>query len=143
MPNSHCDSCAFGKTGGAADEANNRLKGLLCALGPIPFFCHHDRDGKEYDWKNDILGPMVLPPEKRKVCAGWQAEVRKRKAKGFFLVDGYRTIRKFVAARATRMLDRSIATNVGPDEKKAARKELEKCSEFLIKKDIGDLEIPF
>jgi hypothetical protein len=47
-----CETCAFNKpgSGGASDEPYNRLRGLISAHGLIPFFCHHAKNGAEYEW---------------------------------------------------------------------------------------------
>jgi len=76
-PNKPCETCAFNckGTGGAADEASNRLKGLLAAHSGFVFWCHHSRSGPEYDWKGDKLGPLSLPAGERRVCSGWKAMV--------------------------------------------------------------------
>lgn len=81
-----CETCAFNKpgSGGAANEVNNRLKGQICAHGGIPFFCHHDRSGQEYNWKTGMLGPLELPPAERRICQGWRGAVAKLNADGQF-----------------------------------------------------------
>jgi len=85
--NGQCETCAFNRkgSGGAASESPNRLKGLLSAYGLLPFFCHHDRNGDEYDWQNPkSLGPLQLAPDKRKICGGWQRYVARLNTRGFF-----------------------------------------------------------
>jgi hypothetical protein len=79
-----CSTCAFGKAGGAASEADNRLKGVICALAGIPFWCHHGQNGQEYDWQNGKLGPMQLSPNERRLCAGWQRTVLGLAKRGHF-----------------------------------------------------------
>lgn len=75
-PAKACDTCAFGTSGGAADEVSNRLKGKLAAFSGVPFFCHHARSGEEYDWREGKLGPLALPPSQRRICAGWKRAVK-------------------------------------------------------------------
>lgn len=76
-PTQPCDTCAFGKSGGAADEAANRLKAQICAHAGMPFFCHHMRSGPQYNWSaTDGLGPLALVLNERRICAGWKQAVR-------------------------------------------------------------------
>lgn len=119
-----CETCAFGKKGspGAASESKNRLKGMLCAYGPIPFWCHHTKSGGEYDWKHDPLGPMNIPPSERKLCGGWQRMVSELNARGFFSIGSaedrpaLRFYQKSLADTAIKQLD--IFTSCQPEEKK-------------------------
>lgn len=140
--NSSCDSCAFGTSGGAADEASNRLKSIICAYGAHVFWCHHGRDEAEYDWKGSKLGPMLLAPQNRKVCGGWQRSVARLKRLGFFANADYLLIRKVVGQRALKLLERFIDKEIEPDEKAFVRAELTSCVKFIAAKDIGPLEIP-
>lgn len=137
---SQCDTCAFGNSG-AAKEANNALKGKICALGAIPFWCHHGKDGTEYDWQNSKLGPYELEQSNRKICAGWQAEVAKLKRRGFF--DEFRAIRRAAARVAFRSLEIFIDKTVSLHKKERARVMLERCLKFLVKRDIRHEELPF
>jgi hypothetical protein len=84
-PNKCCESCAFRKPGsaGAADENSNRLESLICVQGAIPFWCHHKRDGTEWNWQAGIIEWTDLRPDERRVCAGWKAMVRRLFATGW------------------------------------------------------------
>ncbi len=137
-----CDTCAFGKSGGAADEVSNRLKGMICAYGAIPFFCHHGRDGQEYDWRkqDSDLGPFALAPNNRKLCGGWRDTVFKLNRAGFFL--DYRYIRRVVAQSALSRLDVFTAKSTPATEKEAARKRLSECMKFITARDIEHLDLP-
>lgn len=123
--NSPCDTCAFGKSGGAADESNNRLKGHLAARGPILFLCHHTRSGVECDWKTPgSLGPMALPPSERKVCAGWRAEVGELNRRGKFKFTDdqadnavLRRYQQSLASDAIRALDAFLERGISAEEK--------------------------
>jgi hypothetical protein len=139
-----CDTCAFGRSGGAADEPRNRLKGLICAYGASPFFCHHSRSGLEYDWRCEFskLGPLALAPEDRKICAGWQRYVAELKRRGYFANADYRLIRKVVARRACDLLETFTDKGTPPERKEFARVELRRCMVFITARDIGPLEIP-
>ena len=141
-----CSTCAFDDhgAGGAADEPHNALKGLICAHGAIPFWCHHAKDGSEYDWqmKDSKLGPFALPPNNRKLCGGWQAEVAKLARRGFFRNSDYRVIRRCVANVAWSTLDKFAANGVSKRDKKALRRKLERMLRFLVTRNIEHEEIP-
>jgi hypothetical protein len=137
-----CDTCAFGLKGGAAEEVNNRVKGMICAYGASVFWCHHGRDGTEYDWRGSKLGPMLLAPQNRKPCAGWQDYVSRLKRAGFFANADYLTIRKCIARRALKLLERFTDDQTPVDEKEFTRVEFDRCMRFITAKDIGPLEIP-
>src|SRR5579863_867335 len=76
-PNSPCSTCAYGTAGGAAKEPHNRLKGQICALGGIPFFCHHAPDGRELNWHGGPAEYFASMRDRRdiRMCAGWKREV--------------------------------------------------------------------
>jgi len=138
MPNP-CETCAFGSAG-AAQEPYNALRGTICSLGAVPFFCHHGRDGQEYDWQDSPLGPLQLHPTNRKLCAGWQAEVSNLKQRGYF--GEYRPIRRAVARAALNALERYLNKDLNLHKKQRAQMLLERCIRFLAARDIGDKEIP-
>jgi hypothetical protein len=95
---SQCEGCAF-KPGAAANrEPWNRLRSMICALGGIPFYCHHGLDWKrgekavgdalviiKHQAKLEEIGiPKAallrarLPikdGEKLHVCGGWRKAV--------------------------------------------------------------------
>jgi hypothetical protein len=87
---SACDTCAFGCFGGAADEPYNRLRGAITAAAGIPFFCHHDRSGREFGWAGDDTKSLAnfykIPPDQRKVCEGWKTQVGELARSGHFRV---------------------------------------------------------
>jgi hypothetical protein len=79
-----CEGCAFTE----GTEANlcpyNRLKGELCLLGGVPFYCHHD-----IDWRSPQTHKKKSRQEVRaiKVCAGWRREVAELAATGYFKTE--------------------------------------------------------
>ncbi len=77
-PGRTCETCALGGGHGAAGEITNRLKATVAAAAGVPFFCHHSRSGPEYDWRSGGLGPLILPPTERRLCAGWKVAVAER-----------------------------------------------------------------
>ncbi len=141
-----CSTCAFGKSGGAADEANNRLKGMLCALAGISFHCHHSRlpdgsPGPEYGWQAGTLGPFELPPNERRLCEGWRRTVAKLAAGGHFrftdVAEDQFLLRRYqqgLGQAACRALDTFLATQE-PEAKAKANRELKMCLEALTAKD--------
>lgn len=137
-----CSTCAFGpkRPGTAAAEPNNSVKGLICALGPLPFFCHHGRDGAEYDWKGSPLGVMQLAPENRKVCAGWKQAVHERARRGWFRSG--RLIRRAVARVALDLLATFIDEETSPALKERAGWDLEECVLWLADKHQAGRPLP-
>jgi hypothetical protein len=136
--NRPCDTCAFGKDG-AANEPDNQMVSTLAVAGAIPFWCHHGRDGVEYDWANDPLGPMRLPAENRKVCAGWQGQVRNLKKRGFY---NFLPIRRAVAQRAMGLYKRLIIPGIGRTKQKITLRALKRCLKFLGTRDIEKEPVP-
>lgn len=143
---SACDSCAFAKkgSGGASDEPKNRLKGLLCAHGPIPFFCHHSKSGPEYDWREGKLGPFELPPSERKICEGWRRAVAELKARGAFFAgenaaDRAALLRyqRGLASEATRELD-TFTQEKDPEKKAVSHERLKDLCRAVL--DVGRAE---
>lgn len=138
---SACDTCAFGKAG-AAGEPDNALKSQLCAFGALPFYCHHGRDGVEYDWQNDPLGPLRLVPQNRKVCSGWREQVGLLKKAGYFPDRTATLIRRLVARRAIALFDRLSIPGIGRSKHKQAARDLKRCVNFVSAKDINQKGIP-
>ncbi len=146
MSNSPCSTCAFGQSGGAADEANNRLKGIICALAGIPFHCHHARlpdgsAGQEYNWRRGALGPFELPPSERRLCKGWKRTVGRLAAREHYRFtevaeDQFllRRYQKGLGSAACRALDDFLATQE-PEAKAKARRDLRTNLEALRAKD--------
>ena len=137
-----CDTCAFGKSGGAADEPYNATRGLICAFGGLPFFCHHGKDGREYDWRSDPLGPLTLDPTNRKLCEGWRAMVGGLKRNGYFPDSNMTYIRRFVAKRCYSFFERFLIEGMGRAKKKHAWGEMKRCMKFIMTRDISDRQLP-
>lgn len=143
-PNSPCSTCAFGKSGGAADEVQNRLRGQVCARAGIPFFCHHTRSGPEYDWTGDPLGPMSIPIEERRICAGWKvatAELAKRPG-GLLAIDGLdpddaatlRLYQKWLGNEALKHLDEFLSAK-DPHAKRIAHAKMDDAMRAVFGKE--------
>jgi hypothetical protein len=80
--NKPCEGCAFTPGAAANVETVSSLKGRICALGPIPFLCHHGKP-----WRNS----EQWPKSKREafaagwtVCEGWKREVRRLADAGYY-----------------------------------------------------------
>lgn len=132
---SQCDTCAFNAkgTGGAANEIVNRLKGLLCAHGGIPFFCHHIKSGEEYNWQAGGLGPFSVPIAQRKVCDGWRGMVGRLAKRGKFHAGETPQDRSFLLR-----YQRSLASDaLNTMERYLAEKE--PSSKAEIKRELDDL----
>lgn len=139
--NEACNSCAFGPIGGAADEPLNTFTAQICSFGALPFYCHHGRDGVEYEWRNSPLGPLLLERSNRKVCAGWRSQVAELNAAGYFKTSATRLIRRLVARRGLAMFHRFLdEENLHRKEK--ARVQMEKCMLYVITKNNETMGIP-
>lgn len=86
-PKPQCNECALLPGGEANCEPENNLKAALCALGGIPFWCHHG-----LDWQNPENHKAANRAEARakvqelgmRICGGWAAEVARLKSVGYF-----------------------------------------------------------
>jgi hypothetical protein len=137
MNKSPCDECAFGKKG-AGTEPYNSLRGQICALGAVPFFCHHS-----VDWESDQrfwVGKVLTEKTRQSgICQGWKARVRQLHAKGWF--GEYREIRQAIAKHALRLIE-AFTDEKDPETKKLYSKKLRKITRFLASRDIEHKEIP-
>lgn len=134
--NEQCMDCAFKEGGAANKEAYNRLRGEVCALGAIPFFCHHSIDWQsQHSWTSE---------EKRQACrtsgacGGWVARVNVLRAKGFY--DQYRVIRQAVAKQALFGID--LLCDATDKKRKKVLSTLRRMMRFLAAQDIERKKIP-
>ena len=141
--NPPCDACAFAAPGtpGAASEPYNRMRGAICANGPIPFFCHHTRSGAEIDWQSDPLAPLHVPPTQRKICGGWQRAVAAIAATGKFHLgqtpedrDALRRYQRQLAQHTFNMLEKYLAEKNDPAKKRELRLQLKDSCRALGEK---------
>jgi len=134
---SPCEECAFSKKG-AGQEPYNSLRGKICALGPIPFGCHHGTDWADSSsWSHD---QVQLALRTTGICQGWAAEVRRLKARGWY--GPYRLIRRAIARRALLFIELFTAAKQGTPEKKKYLAQLKRMMRFLGTKDIEHKKIP-
>lgn len=82
-----CDTCAF-RPGSVTHDAepHNRLRGELCALGAIPFYCHHGVDGVVRDLKDVTpdVRRLAVQTGYMVICQGWRRAVKELAAEGYF-----------------------------------------------------------
>jgi hypothetical protein len=128
-----CATCAF-TTGSEANlEPHNYLKGIICILGPLPFYCHYTDTGARLDKDFDeaALKPKDLQRLGGRICRGWQREVLELAATGYY--KDRPLITKGVALMAREEL--FIFCNTDSDEDREdhddASKNLQKAMTFL------------
>jgi hypothetical protein len=130
--NGACSGCAFKQGAAANQEANNRLRGILTALGGIPFVCHSsigwtpDKNGYPLGAMNAI--DVIMSPKLQKalknvtgddpladpamiefrsqirMCAGWRSAVARLKKAGWFASKDVSLVRRHAASSAARDL---------------------------------------
>jgi len=75
-----CLGCAYTEGTPANQEPWNNLRAQFCAMGAIPFVCHHGKD-----WLN---APQMTLAEayqnKYPICQGWRREVQELADAGYF-----------------------------------------------------------
>lgn len=116
-----CDTCAF-RPGSVThdEEPQNYLRGELCALGGLPFYCHHDRAGA-------VQNPADLKMTRREavqsgktvICQGWRRAVKELAESGYFK-DSPRLKRAY-AELGLGALQVFIDEEKGPKKRMAAR----------------------
>lgn len=82
MCEKRCDGCAFTKGSDANLEPDNFLKGIICQLTPMPFYCH-----ETFDWKNpelDSIQDIKDLPKSKRICQGWKESVAELAKTGYF-----------------------------------------------------------
>ena len=136
MSKSPCSECAFSKTG-AALEPYNAIRAEVCALGPLPFGCHHG-----LNWNGS---KMWTPDEQRAnlrksgMCEGWKARVRLLNSKGFF--GKYTPIRRAIAKQFLELLEVWLA-ETDEKEKSSQHRAMKRMLRFLASRDIEHKKIP-
>jgi hypothetical protein len=123
-----CGTCAFRKGCETAGEPDNVLKAEICAAAGLPFFCHHETN-------MHLLERQPMRDELRAngICRGWQVEVRKRNAAGFFKT--HRIYRKAIGRAAILLLDMFIAAK-SKREKKSILTKLRDALFILKRPDL-------
>lgn len=131
-----CSECAFRPGADAHEEPYNRLRGMICAYGAVPFFCHH-----KVPWR-DKIKMMAFNREMARqagVCHGWRTQVGKLAASGFY-GDGFLVIRREVAKQCLVAIDQFT----GSRGKRRARliKLLQAMVRFVCSRNIAHKKLP-
>lgn len=135
---SPCDECAFTKGAAANLEPYNQLRGMVCALGPLPFGCHHN-----LDWHNSDRWTVAQQREALRtagICQGWAASVRELKAKGVYSTP-FQAIRQAVAKQALMAIELFVGAK-NEREKKRMHGLLRRMLSFLAAKNVAHRKIP-
>lgn len=126
--NNPCDTCAFKSGSITQDEPHNHLKGIICLLGPLPFYCHHLKDGTEItnDPKyHERMTRQEIRAAGMQICAGWKREVAQLAATGYFMESPRLT--KAHAMIALQELSIFLDSEDGSDDKHEANERLQHC----------------
>jgi hypothetical protein len=151
---SPCNTCAFRAGCITHDkEPHNALKGEICALSGVPFFCHYDKNGVDHHgdvvfWMRgrgfDINGENA----QLRICEGWKKRVLENQARGFFKTRYLRFLRKMLGNHALRLIDVFLSSEDGTPEKLEAHAQLKTTIEMIAQADdveykpeMGELEI--
>jgi hypothetical protein len=86
MPMKTCEGCAFTDGAVANLEPDNNLRGQLCVLGAIPFYCHHAEDGSLQNLKDVKRSELRerIQSGQTVICQGWKREVSELAATGYY-----------------------------------------------------------
>jgi hypothetical protein len=129
-----CDSCAFREASVTRREPYNTMKAMLCDLGGVPFYCHHDRSG--HDFHADEVKPDV---KELRICQGWAAKMRER-AKDPRWREG-RKLRKSLAQLGLGALE-LLVDNKDAQDRKSKLRTIRIVIEMLVLKKPRKLPIP-
>lgn len=107
-----CATCAFREGCETTREPYNVLKALICINSGQPFFCHD-----QVHWRTVVASRELV--RRVGICRGWQAEVRKRVAWGWFGPQS--SLRQTFGKIALAALEEFVALEDGPEKRKAYR----------------------
>lgn len=112
---SPCSTCAFRAGCVTATEPYNVLRSEICALGAVPFACHHGLDWTRHiSVIRGVAVDLSGKSQKAQMCAGWKERVRQLAAEGRFRDPDIRQVLRLTAQRALRVIDRAIAAEENP-----------------------------
>lgn len=77
-----CKGCAFTEGSEANKEPDNHIKGIICLLTPMPFYCHDSFNYK--DPKYDLANSIKDLPKTKRICQGWKESVAELAATGYY-----------------------------------------------------------
>lgn len=126
-----CDTCAFRRGSVTHDsEPHNNLKGILCILGAVPFYCHHG-----FDWEGrDETDPTIKEDIRKgtiQICEGWKREVRELAATGYY--DHNREVVRVYAQLGLGALHIFLNAEDGSEAKQKAERQLNQICAALGK----------
>jgi hypothetical protein len=116
-----CAGCAYTTGADANREPRNYVAAQLCALGGLPFYCHHAKDGSLVDIRE-------IPVEQRRaeiqagrlqICRGWRRETAELHRAGYF--DAARDLKRQFAEAALRALGVFTGSKAGARKERAAK----------------------
>lgn len=120
MPESNCtdrpcEGCAFTEGAAANLEPDSNLKGQLCVLGGLPFYCHSTFDCRKESGVGTKADVRRLG---MRICRGWKREVAALAGTGYY--DDRREVKRQMALIGTANLQRWIDAEEGSREKRDA-----------------------
>lgn len=77
-----CKGCAFTEGSEANLEPDNHIKGIICLLTPMPFYCHDT-----FDYKTPQLSELTSVkdlPKSKGICQGWKESVAELAETGYY-----------------------------------------------------------
>lgn len=132
---SQCSSCAFRQGCETYFEPFNRLRSEICALGPVPFLCHHLLDWQSHiSVVNGVAFDIHGNSQKAHVCEGWKARVRELAAAGRFSDPEINKIQRLAAQRALHVIN--LAIDADGELKETYYRELRGLMQLLTGKEI-------
>lgn len=117
---SSCEGCAFTAGAQANLEPYNSLKAIICALGFLPFYCHHTRDGRDITDRPKTMSRAEMKQQQLVICAGWAAKTKRLRTAGHY-VGRIKTL-QYVAAYAVEQLDAMLDYKTNDEEGRAQAK---------------------
>lgn len=126
-----CATCAFTCGSEANLEPHNFLKGIICVLGPLPFYCHYTDTGArlDKDFNEAELRPAHLLKLGGRICRGWQREVLELAATGYY--KDRPVVTRAVAEMARQELFIFCNTDDSPEDHEDANQNLQRAMTFL------------
>ncbi len=126
-----CEGCAFRPGAQPGNQQPyNELRGEICALGGIPFYCHTG-----FDWQRlgraEERPPTGAELRASGTCAGWRARVRELNTTGHYRKGG--KVRRWIALYAYQLVDQFVHAKPG-HEKRRLHWRLREAIAFLAKR---------
>lgn len=119
-----CHTCAFRRGSETRSDTVTQVKGALCVLGGLPFYCHYDKAGVDFHETDEKPPANML-----KICEGWKASVAEAAADPRWRKN--REIRKAYAHLGLDALT-MLAGNEDAASRKAELKNVERAINGLV-----------